>query len=645
MLEGTYPQLEFDDAAKEWANEEISIVDGFLSSYTKTLVFSGSQSNLTVRSPIQRNYLFNSYIDIHDIKNWCENVKHSYYLTYSLKDCWSLYHDGVKIEHLEIPEGTSCINKYAFAGCDSLLSVTIPSTVSSIDGKAFYKCVGLEKIYVSPGNQWYESENGEFLKRKDGKAILRCLDKSICEYEVPEGTERLEAQAFAGCHNLSSITLPASLSSIGNFALSGTSISTLTIPRNVNRVGSMLFGTTERDKNNYWPISVFFDGMYSSEINEWNKTVLKWIHDLYHKDDEFVNNEEHLTNATLEYSFGWPVIEDTSSLDSKRLLTLVGLNDMLCSCAFSENSTMETTIVPEEDLISDYYLVDGHYQYPQTVHNLTLEEISSISGANKIDELIIPKYYRLPRSDKDDYYHQSIYYLKDHGYATIDFYEVNSPIIRLGDHIFDDVKKIHKLIVPTTISSISERARKKVDIVSYDPGKNAIYKEDGAIYDSSMTTLLLVKKEATSISIPATVSSIADGAFIDVEDLSANVSNGNPFIYSSNHTIYNKTTDKAMCIVPYGDKKWAFPINDISKVDKDTFKCCYPPYIYVNQKLTNANDFPVNMFTDTPAGTMFFMFANTYKEIKSLRNYPWGNFRNRTYMSLNNGTGVIIILK
>lgn len=50
--------------------------------------------------------------------------------------------DGVAI----IPEGTTRIGAYAFAGCSLLESVTIPESVTKIDSLAFLGCSSLKCI-------------------------------------------------------------------------------------------------------------------------------------------------------------------------------------------------------------------------------------------------------------------------------------------------------------------------------------------------------------------------------------------------------------------------------------------------------------------------------------------------------------------
>jgi hypothetical protein len=71
------------------------------------------------------------------------------------------------------------IGNYAFYGCYSLTSITIPSLVTSIGANAFYTCYSLTSI------------------------------------TIPSGVTSIGNYAFYGCYSLTSITIPSNVTSIG----------------------------------------------------------------------------------------------------------------------------------------------------------------------------------------------------------------------------------------------------------------------------------------------------------------------------------------------------------------------------------------------------------------------------------------------
>jgi hypothetical protein len=98
------------------------------------------------------------------------------------------------------------IKKYAFANINSLISITLPPTITYIESHAFYNCTGLTTIVLP--------------------ATLNVIDKST----------------FFGCAALTNIELPDTLISINDSAFYGcVALSKIKIPKNVSEIESLAF--------------------------------------------------------------------------------------------------------------------------------------------------------------------------------------------------------------------------------------------------------------------------------------------------------------------------------------------------------------------------------------------------------------------
>ena len=137
-----------------------------------------------------------------------------------------------------IPDRVTSIGSSAFSGCSGLTSVTIPNSVTSIGSSAFSGCSGLMSISVGSGNANYKSVNGLLLS-KDGKTLMQGVNGDVV---VPDSVTSIEASAFSGCTNLTSVTIPNSVTSIGSSAFNNCSgLTSVTIPDSVTNIGYAAF--------------------------------------------------------------------------------------------------------------------------------------------------------------------------------------------------------------------------------------------------------------------------------------------------------------------------------------------------------------------------------------------------------------------
>ena len=129
----------------------------------------------------------------------------------------------------DITYSVTSIGSYAFYNCSSLTSVTIPESVTSIGGGAFEDCSSLTSITIPnsvmrigvgafDGTGIYNDESNW---ENNVLYIDNCLIKTHSisgSYTIKENTRLIADYAFDWCSSLTSITIPNSVTSIGNSA-------------------------------------------------------------------------------------------------------------------------------------------------------------------------------------------------------------------------------------------------------------------------------------------------------------------------------------------------------------------------------------------------------------------------------------------
>ena len=155
---------------------------------------------------------------------------------------------------VEMPASVTSIGANAFAGCTIIESITIPNSVTSIGNFAFYVCRNLKTItiptsvttlgaYSFSGCSLLESVIfgvGSKLTTIGAEAFRNC--SSLLNVEIPDGVTIIGNYAFDACTSLQTITIPTSVTSIGMAAFSKcTSLKAIVIPNRVSYLGGNAF--------------------------------------------------------------------------------------------------------------------------------------------------------------------------------------------------------------------------------------------------------------------------------------------------------------------------------------------------------------------------------------------------------------------
>jgi hypothetical protein len=138
--------------------------------------------------------------------------------------------------------GITSIDNSAFEGCNGLISIAIPKSVTSIGKLTFMDCYGLKKVIVSDIAAWCGISFNDSFSNPLSFALHLYSDENteITDLVIPDGVTNIGNYAFVGC-SLHSITIPISVKSIGEGAFMGCGLTSITIPNSVTNIGISAF--------------------------------------------------------------------------------------------------------------------------------------------------------------------------------------------------------------------------------------------------------------------------------------------------------------------------------------------------------------------------------------------------------------------
>ena len=226
------------------------------------------------------------------------------------------------------------ISNYAFQGCTSLTSITLPNNVERVGDYAFQGCTALETVnfnnkVTSIGS--YAFEGCTSLKTIDLSGNISSIGDSAFSgctalKSVTFGDEivSIGSSAFSGCTALESATFGNKLTSIGHYAFSNcSSLESVTFGSGIQTIGHEAFSRCSSLESITFPASVTSINDYAFRECSSLKSVV------------FENSEATIGSGAFEYC---------------RALETVNLGNKIASIgnnAFYDCETLKTIIIPD----------------------------------------------------------------------------------------------------------------------------------------------------------------------------------------------------------------------------------------------------------------------------------------------------------
>ena len=406
-----------------------------------------------------------------------------------------------------IPESVTVINYGAFQNCSGLTSITIPNSVTSIDTYAFYGCSSLTSVTIpnsvtSIGNS----------------AFYNC--SSLTSVTIPDSVTSIGAAAFCSCSGLTSITIPNSVTSIGNDAFSGcSSLTSVTIPENVTIIYYGVFqncsgltsitipnSVTSIGNSAFWGCSSLTSVIIGNSVTSIGNAAFQGC--------------ESLTSITIPHS--------VTNIDQAAFNGCINLNSVVIP---SSVTSIDNPVFNGCSGLTSIIVEEGNASYDSRENCNAIIETSSNTLIEGCMNTVIP---------------HSVTSIGESAFAECSgLTSITIPVgvTSIGENAFDGCRGLTSVIIPNSVISIDAESfygcSSLTDIILSD--NLAIIEEETFAKCRSLTSVTIPNsvtsigesafwgcRGLTSITIPASVTSIGEYAFYGCSLTSVKVKNAVP---------------------------------------------------------------------------------------------------------------------
>ena len=354
--------------------------------------------------------------------------------------------------------------------------IVIPSKVE-IDGK-IYNVTSIEEYAFTECNNMTSITIPASITSVGFGVFNGCL--GLTNVEIPSSITRIEGQMFGWCPNLTSVKIPTSVTSIGDRAFRECiKLDSLEIPSSVTDLGVEAFYNSHADliiDNSEENVKVGSDAFWGCHSVTWKGVILD-------KEETGLQFEVSGSNATV-------VKGDYSKLESVIIPSKVKINDKVYAVAGIANNAFINCKSLSEVIIYRGITSIGNSVFSgcENLTSVTLSEgiekigNSAFEGCSKLKNINLP--------------------------ATVAY---------IGEMAFDGCASLSKIDIPASVTTIVDYAFsicEKLVSINVDDNNPNYSSVDGVLYDKKKTTLIQAPGNLQGKhTIPSSVTNIANGAF------------------------------------------------------------------------------------------------------------------------------------
>ena len=389
---------------------------------------------------------------------------------------------------ITIPDSVTSIGEEAFYNCTSLTSITIPDSVTSIGWFAFDNCTSLTSITIPDSVTYigYEAFSNTAYYNKEanwengvlyiGNHLIEAKEDISGEYQIKQGTKTIANSAFSSCTSLTSITIPNSVTSIGEYAFGGcTSLTSVTIGSGVTSISNRAFYNCKSLTSVTIPDSVTYIG-YEAFRGCTSLTSITIPDSVTNIGSGAFEDCASLTSITIPdsvTSIGSSAFEGCTSLTSITIpdsVTSIGYDTFSDTAYYNNEANWENGVLYiGNHLIKAKTNISGDYQIKQetkTIAGWTFYECKSLTSITIPDSVTSigdcvfndTAYY-----DNEDNWENGVLYIGNHlieakWNIASGSYQIKKGTKAIADDAFRSCENLTGITIPSGVTSIGDSA-------------------------------------------------------------------------------------------------------------------------------------------------------------------------------------------